>query len=290
MSDTCLLTAVEPKRSGVFVVCSGRLIGEAFQCLIKSSTLDIVGRSSTLANVLTDVDAGPRPDLIIIIFESDQEAEGAYSVLSAVRARHPGINIMILTRSLKLSVLRVAVRTGIDAVLTTEISATVLQHAVELVLLGQRLLPAEMAQLLEGPQAAPMLTPGSVGADPAPGVPSSMQKRPTALSQREREILQWLVSGCSNKLIARELNITEATVKVHVKALLRKTQMTNRTQAAIWALNNGLHLDRTEQEAESFISEVVAPDRPGAVAIDISRPMGNLLTAPATRRPGPAGC
>jgi two-component system nitrate/nitrite response regulator NarL len=269
MSDTCLLASVEPKRSGVFVVCSGRLIGEAFQSLIKSSTLEIVGRSTALANVLADIEAGTRPDLIIIIFESDQEAEEAHSLLSAVRARYPGINIMIVARSLKLSVLRVAVQTGIDAVLTTEISATVLQHAVELVLLGQRLLPAEMAQLLEGPQAASVPMPSSAGVDPAPGV-SSMQKRPTALSQREREILHWLVSGCSNKLIARELNITEATVKVHVKALLRKTQMTNRTQAAIWALNNGLHLDRPGQEAESFIPQVGASDRPAVAAIEIT--------------------
>ena len=59
------------------------------------------------------------------------------------------------------------------------------------------------------------------------------------LSPREQEILQALVTGASNKLIAIKLGITEATVKVHLKTLLRKIDVNNRTQAAIWAMNNG---------------------------------------------------
>jgi two-component system nitrate/nitrite response regulator NarL len=59
------------------------------------------------------------------------------------------------------------------------------------------------------------------------------------LSPREQEILQALVTGASNKLIANRLGITEATVKVHLKTLLRKIDVNNRTQAAIWAMNNG---------------------------------------------------
>ncbi len=58
-------------------------------------------------------------------------------------------------------------------------------------------------------------------------------------SSREWEILRCLSSGKSNKAIARELNIAETTVKVHIKSLLRKLSVSNRTQAAIWALNNG---------------------------------------------------
>ena len=52
---------------------------------------------------------------------------------------------------------------------------------------------------------------------------------------REREILGCLTKGEPNKLIARKLAITEATIKVHVKAILRKIGATNRTQAAMWA-------------------------------------------------------
>ena len=48
-----------------------------------------------------------------------------------------------------------------------------------------------------------------------------------------------LIEGDSNKSIARKIDIAEATVKVHVKAILRKIRVQNRTQAAIWGMNNG---------------------------------------------------
>jgi DNA-binding NarL/FixJ family response regulator len=59
-----------------------------------------------------------------------------------------------------------------------------------------------------------------------------------ALSERERQIIDGLVKGQSNKTIARACGITEATVKVHMKAILRKVPCCNRTQVAIWALEN----------------------------------------------------
>lgn len=73
---------------------------------------------------------------------------------------------------------------------------------------------------------------------PLPAYVNGTSTRAVKLSDREAEILQCLVNGASNKAIARDLRIAEATVKVHVKGLLRKMQLQNRTQAAIWALNN----------------------------------------------------
>jgi two-component system, NarL family, nitrate/nitrite response regulator NarL len=60
------------------------------------------------------------------------------------------------------------------------------------------------------------------------------------LSLREHEVLSYLAQGKSNKIIARLCNIKEATVKVHLKAILRKTNTQSRTQAAIWAIKHGL--------------------------------------------------
>src|SRR6185436_13896454 len=59
------------------------------------------------------------------------------------------------------------------------------------------------------------------------------------LSEREEQVLRDLVKGLPNKMIARKRDIAEATVKVHLKSILRKIRMANRTQAAIWALENG---------------------------------------------------
>ena len=59
-----------------------------------------------------------------------------------------------------------------------------------------------------------------------------------SLSRREMLVLRMLMQGASNKTIALKLVITESTVKVHMKAILRKLRLQNRTQAAIWARNN----------------------------------------------------
>jgi two-component system nitrate/nitrite response regulator NarL len=59
------------------------------------------------------------------------------------------------------------------------------------------------------------------------------------LSQREEEILRSVVRGHSNKMIARTCGVTDATIKVHMKSILRKIRVENRTQAAIWALERG---------------------------------------------------
>jgi two-component system nitrate/nitrite response regulator NarL len=58
------------------------------------------------------------------------------------------------------------------------------------------------------------------------------------LSERQKTILRCLIEGDANKVIARKNNIAEATVKVHVKAILREIGVGNRTQAAMWAMRN----------------------------------------------------
>ena len=70
---------------------------------------------------------------------------------------------------------------------------------------------------------------------PASGQPTPGNEVVRSLSRRELVILRTLTEGASNKIIARKLVITESTVKVHMKAILRKLRLQNRTQAAIWA-------------------------------------------------------
>ena len=95
--------------------------------------------------------------------------------------------------------------------------------------------------------------------------------RGLGLSERETQILQCLIEGYANKLIARRLDIAEATVKVHIKGLLRKINVSNRTQAAIWALNQSFTAQQTQAvpqcesggKAEStFVQRVRVPDDP----------------------------
>ena len=94
---------------------------------------------------------------------------------------------------------------------------------------GARSGAAHMIQSLESRSDASS-TNDEAGNGAGQGVPS--------LSRRESLILRMLTQGASNKVIARNLVITELTVKVHMKAILRKLRLQNRTQAAIWARNN----------------------------------------------------
>jgi two-component system nitrate/nitrite response regulator NarL len=96
---------------------------------------------------------------------------------------------------------------------------------------GERVMPRELMQSIaarsqDGRERHTRSTVSRPGSSQAP-------------SPREAEILQRLLQGHPNKTIALQLGITETTVKVHLKSLLRKVNASNRTQAAVWALNNG---------------------------------------------------
>jgi two-component system nitrate/nitrite response regulator NarL len=100
-------------------------------------------------------------------------------------------------------------------------SGDALQQSLRLVLLGEKVFPTDLAHLL---------TNGRMG-------------HFNGLSDREMQILACLLNGAKNKQIAYELKISDGTVKVRLKAILKKIHVRNRTQAAIWALNHGLARD-----------------------------------------------
>jgi two-component system, NarL family, nitrate/nitrite response regulator NarL len=79
----------------------------------------------------------------------------------------------------------------------------------------------------------------SIGALPQRPMNVPPLRNHPGLSEREAQILDGLVKGHANKVIARTCDITEATVKVHMKSIMRKIRVDNRTQAAIWAMANG---------------------------------------------------
>jgi two-component system nitrate/nitrite response regulator NarL len=114
----------------------------------------------------------------------------------------------------------------LSGVLTYDLSVDDFVRSLRLICSGERVFPRDLGRR---PEAS------SAGDEPRSGG--------VRLSPREQEMLSHLLSGHSNKLIARELGITEATVKVHLKSVLRKIRVQNRTQAAIWTLSNLPGLD-----------------------------------------------
>ena len=126
--------------------------------------------------------------------------------------------------------------------LRNEIAPDVLVKSLELVLLGGVVIPQGFTKPLKArvrlqPDAVPAVqgpTTALAGGQPESTSGAAQTDDLGRLSNREQMILMQLIQGASNKDIARELDIAESTVKVHVRSLLRKIRVANRTQAAMW--------------------------------------------------------
>jgi len=143
--------------------------------------------------------------------------------IQALGAALPGARIVHLTGTPTAGRLLAVFEGGGQGCLSKDRSAEALAQALRLVALGEKVFPSDLLGL--------MSEAGRVNASIA---------RPSGLSGRETQILHALLHGDSNKAIANALNITEATVKVHLKSLMRKLNVTNRTQAVVWAMAQGM--------------------------------------------------
>lgn len=160
------------------------------------------------------------PPELILLGITEQTDEDAVAIL---RGLFPEARIVVLSQDIGLARMGKMFDQGANGYLVKSISPEALVQSLNLVMAGQNVYPSELAMLItRGPAEQPQA------------------RSSRGLSEREHQILQGLLRGESNKMIALKLGITEATVKVHLKSLLRKINVRNRTQAAIWAMNNGL--------------------------------------------------
>jgi two-component system nitrate/nitrite response regulator NarL len=127
--------------------------------------------------------------------------------------------IAILTRTMRVDDVKLLLDAGVNAFFCAETRPAVFVKGLELVMLGETILPPTLLS------SANVET--RIRAACAPG-----HER---LSPQERLILRSLANGQPNKTIARKIGSAESTIKVHVKNILRKIGVANRTQAAIWA-------------------------------------------------------
>jgi len=174
-----------------------------------------------------------------------------HDLLRRVMTAAPGVKPVILAACHSPGDVAAALRAGACGFLCQDISAEQLLKSLELIACGQAVLHRDCR--LGQPAPNPANDAGeehgiyetrSVAADGRPidaaATPagSSASEVTHALSRREMLILRMLTEGASNKVIALKMVITESTVKVHMKAILRKLRLQNRTQAAMWARNH----------------------------------------------------
>lgn len=144
-------------------------------------------------------------------------------------ARFPKVPLAILSgKHCVLDIIK-AFDYGAVGFISKAISARSITNAIRLMLSGQRFIPDEVLEAVQSKQVAII--------DTCKASPLSSPLR--QLTERERDVLGLLIEGHSNKVIGHALGVQEVTVKLHIRKLLRKLGVTNRTQAVTFALQAG---------------------------------------------------
>lgn len=165
----------------------------------------------------------------IVLMDLDMPVMNGLQALIQIRQQQPHLPVLILTVTEEVSQLRQCLAAGANGYVLKNTDSDFLVAAIRRVVCGHQVISAEMTQLLIKQSAAPVQ-------DNKDGL--------AALSQREKEVLHCLACGHSNKLIAKQLRLSENTVKVHVQNILKKLNLHSRVQAAIFA--NSLEADKTD--------------------------------------------
>lgn len=176
------------------------------------------------------------PDVILL----DNHLPGVRGIdgIPALKEAYPVARILMLTVSENEEDLASAMMAGADGYLLKTVETEQLCDSIENVLAGECVIsPDMMTKFVTAFRSkAPALR---EVADTMVPQPVAEDATLDSLSAREREILALLARGDSNKLIARELDIAETTVKVHVQHILRKLNLTSRVQVALYAAARG---------------------------------------------------
>lgn len=200
------------------------LFREGLKVLLRNSQFVICGEATSVEHAR---ELAPTvPDVTLVLINVGVGA-AIGSAIVELRELFPEARTVVLTDELNMNDLMTALESGTDGYLLQDLSPQALTQSLGLVMLGEKVLPTRLTQVLVG----------DLGSSYRVSHASSV----VGLSDREAQILRCLVNGDPNKVIANRLDITEGTVKVHLKGMLKKINVSNRTQAAIWALNHGFH-------------------------------------------------
>lgn len=188
---------------------------------IRDSVSDVAALVTSMREEANDGEAH------VIIIDNSDNVDGldACRKLAPIKA---SARLVLLAEHYAFDDVAEAFQAGVDAVIIKEISCEPLIESIRLVAMGEKVFPSQLANNLTSCMAS---------ADTGDWKASAAS---VGLSEREIEILESIMAGMANKVIARQFGICEATVKVHVKAILRKLAVDNRTQAATWAVKHGL--------------------------------------------------
>jgi len=170
-----------------------------------------------------------KPDVILL--DLNLPGLSGLETLQLLTQDLPSCAVIILTVSEEADELGQALRDGARGYLVKNIDAEVLTSAIRRAAAGESVIAESMtAKLVDQFRGA---------ASQAAHASGNAERH--RLTARETQIVQCLARGASNKVIARELDVSESTVKIHVQNVLKKLNLTSRVQVAVYAVEHGLH-------------------------------------------------
>lgn len=215
----------------ILVVDDHQLLREGVVATLESQPdLEVVGQAAS-ADEAVEAARRLRPDLILL--DLYMPGRNGLSVLPDLRDELPDSRIVMLTVSEDPEDVTQALRDGATGYLVKGIRADAFLDALRSVIAGESYVsPAVAGHLLQEAYGRRADT-----------------SDPDALTNREREVLQLMAKGFTNRDIADELVISERTVKRHVTAILSKMNLRNRTEAALQAVKDSGRRGSTEDRS-----------------------------------------
>lgn len=250
------INATASQAVATVIIGRSALSREGLVCILSAGGFQVAGSASCVGDLAHNSIRLDQPVLVII--DAGDELETAIKEIELIKQQRPAARIAVLARTDQIRNLASLLRAGAHAFFARTVTPNVFLKSLEFVMLGETLLPQEgLAFILgredEASRGALADRVWSPSNDPTAklevgekvkcvksnGDPADPQSNGAPrLSAQEARILRHLTEGSSNKAIARAIEIAEATVKVHVKAIIRKIGVINRTQAAMWAMRN----------------------------------------------------
>jgi DNA-binding NarL/FixJ family response regulator len=205
--------------------------------LMREAVQGVVARLEPGAAVVAAADsergfaiAEAEPDLDLVLLDLNLPGLAGIPALKAWRRRYPEVPVVVLSSADDRPTVLAAIAAGAAGFIPKSSPNEVLLNALRLVLAGGKYLPPEALAPVAGSGARPARAPTE----------QTLSLETLGLTDRQAQVLKLLAAGKSNKLIGRELDLAERTVKAHISAVFRALGVTTRTQAALAAARLGL--------------------------------------------------
>ncbi len=203
----------------VCIVGQENIFKEGVKSLLARNDFDIQQDCDTLADIAAGKNKTAAPQLVVFI---EEDGDDFLRTIEKIKRIYGQSRIVMIGGHMKADVIVSAVAAGAAGIILKDISCGALIGSLKLAAAGKNVYPASaLMRSMRGGLAANM-------------------NHEYNLSHQETKIVSCLANGEPNKIIALHLGISVATVKVHIRTILRKLGTTNRTQAAILAVSEGL--------------------------------------------------